>query len=151
MNIGFYVHYEDQGYMSYHAPGFPPNTGFSDEESKLVPLLREYGLKMQNLPKTMPFPTPDTPTTAVGMCINPKSLRWRGSSWAACYRLQRQAVGTSEWIEISDSIMDNVESGCSIFQDKSAQCGQCYVYRVQALGVNGQSNGQWLTLGPCGI
>lgn len=105
---------------------------------------------MQNLAKTTPFPIPETPSIAKGMCVNPRMLRWRGSAWAYRYRLQRQVIGTHEWHELSDRILDNVESGCPIFDDGSTECGKCYVYRVQALGVDGQSNGQWLTLGPCG-
>ena len=143
---GFYVHSEGRGYWAYHAPGFPVAPGFHAEEATLIPRIRYYSLLIQGLDTNLPFPIPVAPSAAFGT-VTPSALRWRGSAWAKAYNIERADAGSSAWARIASNVMDNVIGPKAIYSDNSAVTGKSYNYRIQAIGVGGQTS-DWTIIGP---
>ena len=140
------MHSEGNGYVSYHAPGFPAAPGFSSEEQALIPKMRYYSLLIQGLNTNTPYPVPNTPVAASGT-VTPKTLRWGGSAWAKGYNIERQEVGTSTWTRIASNVMDNVAGPKPIYSDNTAVAGRSYRYRIQGVGVDGKTS-EWGIIGP---
>lgn len=79
--------------------------------------------------------------------MNPKALRWGGSAWAKGYNIERQQSNTGTWTRIASNVPDNVAGPKAIYADNSASAAVDYTYRIQAVGVGGQTS-DWLTIGP---
>jgi hypothetical protein len=135
-----------RGYLSYHAPGFPPCDGFHEEEQTLIPKMRHYSLLIQGLNINAPHPVPNTPVPAHGT-VTPRELRWGGSAWAKAYNIGRQELGSTTWTRIASNIADNVIYPRPIYSDTTAISGRSYRYRIQGIGVDGNTSA-WGYIGP---
>ncbi|KNC99919.1 uncharacterized protein SPPG_05291 [Spizellomyces punctatus DAOM BR117] len=148
---GFYVHSEGKNdtsntyeIVSYHVPGFPADTTdkFGPEEQSVIPALRSRALAIQGCPSSMPHITPQAP---VLFTANGGRLIWRGSAWAASYRIFRTAFGTefNETAPLATGVLDRksinrlVTVG-TLWTDATLPNGERYLYKVQAVGVEGQ-------------
>jgi hypothetical protein len=141
---GFYVHNENDKWLSYHAPGFPESPGFHKEEKDLVPMVREYGLRIQGRDVyATPFPVPSRPSVVQGIRETPKELRWMGSAWAKGYNIERSNENGGEWVRIASNVPDNKETHQPLYTDAGVESA---TYRIQAIGVQGQTS-EWLELG----
>ena len=108
--------------------------------------MRSYSLLIQGLNVNTPHPVPNTPVAAFGT-VTPRALRWGGSAWAKGYNIERQEVGSTSWTRIASNVLDNVAGPKPIYSDNSAIGGRSYRYRIQAIGVGGQTS-DWGIIGP---
>jgi hypothetical protein len=106
---GFYYHNESGTvYNSYHWPGFAAGAG-SDEQAVLQ-LLREHAFAIRGLP------VPDAPLPLAAPVLAPVSpmgeLRWRGSTGASGYDIERAPSADGPWTVVAENVSDAVvESG----------------------------------------
>jgi hypothetical protein len=110
--------------------------------------MRYYSLLIQGLNVNTPYPTPNTPVAALGK-VTPQALRWGGSAWAKGYNIDRQDLGSLTWTRIASNVPDNVAGPKPIYSDKGAVSGRSYRYRIQGIGVDGQTS-DWMVIGPIG-
>ena len=108
--------------------------------------IRYYGLLIQGLNTNTPYPVPFAPVAAIGS-VTPRTLRWGGSAWAKAYNIERADAGSSAWTRVASNVMDNVAGPKAIYSDNSAVAGKSYNYRIQAIGVGGQTS-DWTIIGP---
>jgi len=106
---GFYYHNESGTvYNSYHWPGFAAGVG-SDEQSVLG-MLREHAFAIRGLPvpdAVLPLSPPILfQVTPVG------ELRWRGSTGASGYDVERATSADGPWTVVAENVSDAiVDSG----------------------------------------
>lgn len=100
---------------------------------------------IQGLDVNTPYPVPAAPVSAFGT-VTPRALRWGGSAWAKGYNIERQEVGTTTWARVASNVPDNVAGPNSIYSDNAVIGGKTYSYRVQAVGVSGQTS-NWTVIG----
>ncbi|KAI9102505.1 glycoside hydrolase superfamily [Phlyctochytrium arcticum] len=149
---GFFVHSEGKKdttqtfeIVSYHVPGFQANTAdkFGPEEGTVIPAIRSRALRIQGLSaNNTPYPTPPAP---VILSATNGRLTWRGSSWAASYRIFKTRRGAefrggSQPLRsgVTDRISANLALTQAMWVDDSFAQGSDVTYRIQAVGVGGQ-------------
>jgi hypothetical protein len=107
---GFYYHNESGTvYNSYHWPGFAAGAG-SDEQAVLQ-MLRQHAFAIRGLP------VPDAPLPLSPPILFPVSpvgeLRWRGSTGASGYDVERAPSADGPWTvvveNVSDAIVDSAD------------------------------------------
>lgn len=102
---GFYYHNESGSvYNSYHWPGFAAGAG-SDEQAVLK-LLRERAFAIRGLP------VPDAPAPLSPPVLFPVSplgeLRWRGSTGASGYDIERAPSEDGPWAVVAENVSDAI-------------------------------------------
>jgi hypothetical protein len=102
---GFYYHNESGSvFNSYHWPGFAAASG-SDEQNVLQ-LLREHAFAIRGLP------VPEAPVPLSAPILFPVSpmgeLRWRGSTGASGYDIERAPSADGPWTVVAENVSDAV-------------------------------------------
>jgi hypothetical protein len=131
---GFYFHNESGGYASYHWPGF--SSGDRIDEKILLQVLREKAYQIRKLTvPAMPIPTP---APVLFTIKSADDIRWRGSTGASGYDIERAENPGGPWRQVGENVEDAVKSR-NLFSDKSAQKGRTYYYRVKAKNISGET------------
>lgn len=144
---GFIRHdeYEVDGllYRAYHWPGMP--SGDDLDETNVLKLMREkaYAIQGLNVP-AIPQPKPAPELFATDSV---SELRWRGSTGASSYKIERAESVNGPWEILAEGVLDDVTPGETIYSDITAKSGTAYYYRVK--GVNSSGESDWSdVLGP---
>lgn len=138
---GFYWHSEPVGlnlYKAYHWPGF--SSGFNYDEIGLLQLIREkaYEIRGEKLPVLQ---KPKTPTLLA--IKNAYEISWQGVVGAKGYTIERADKKSGPWKVIAQNVSDAKVQYVPLFNDKTAEIGQVYFYRIEAVnsvGVSEKSN-----------
>jgi len=130
-------------YRSYHWPGFP--SGDYQDATTIVHLLREkaYAIQGKEVPQLpVPEPAPELIETD-----SISELRWRGSTGASAYTVERAESAGGPWTVVGERVLDDVEPGGIMFADTTAISGNTYYYRVKGMNDSGET-GYSNVLGP---
>ena len=134
---GFYWHSEPYGgnlFKSYHWPGFASGEAF--DETRCVQLLQEkaYEIRRMQPPElSLPAPPELLPIDEVA------KISWQGSTGAASYRIERAEKQDGPWTTIADRVSDAEVQYRPLFNDKHAEKGKTYFYRIFAQNKAGES------------
>ncbi len=138
---GFYWHSEPIGrnlYKSYHWPGFA--SGNQYDEKGLLQLMREKAYEINN----EELPALALPKAPKLLPIEKAyEISWQGSIGASGYTIERAESSNGPWSVIAQNISDAAVQYVALFNDKSAEIGKTYYYRIEALnsvGVSPKSN-----------
>lgn len=102
---GFYYHNEPgSGVNSYHWPGFA--NGAAYDEQMVLRLLRESAFKIRGL--AIPDLPPPTPAPVLLPVSPTGELRWRGSTGAAGYDIERSRSKDGPWTVVAADVSDEV-------------------------------------------
>jgi hypothetical protein len=131
---GFYQHGENYGSGSYRFPGF--ESGNNYHEKDIMDFMRQSAYKINGLDMP-PLPVPDPPI--IKNIADVYDISWLGSTGAAEYSIQRKTVGIDSWDTIADNVSDADVIFRPLFDDKTAELGKSYFYRVIAKNSSGAS------------
>lgn len=140
-NGGFIRHSEyDPGdgivYSAYHWPGLP--SGDYQDSSNVVRIIREKAYEIDQLSvPSMPAPEP-APQLFASDSVG--KLRWRGSTGASSYMVERAEGENGPWVVVGRNILDDVRPGENMFSDLTAETGKQYYYRVKGVNSSGESD-----------
>ncbi|KAJ3170434.1 hypothetical protein HK101_011368 [Irineochytrium annulatum] len=147
---GFYVHAESGAYWSYHHPGFHSRNapGFPDDEYIMAPLVARIAARMSGSPCSTYIPEP-APEIIESNSTSRNGFRWRGSTGAAWYNVQR-ALKSEEgpFQDVEERALDTRRPGEAMVFDRDY--GEGFVgawYRVRgvnAAGMSAWSKAVWL-------
>lgn len=126
-------------WVTYNYPGFDNYRVYQPmQEAYLFNKVRElaYGLKCETIPQ---LPAPKAPKMLPVTDV--KDIRWRGSTGASGYDIERAESENGPWTLIGENIEDNVRvwKGAKLFSDQTAEEGKTYYYRVKAKNAYGES------------
>ncbi|WP_237063184.1 beta-mannanase man5E [Microbulbifer zhoushanensis] len=151
---GFYWHYESDGHMSYHLPGFTVNDG--NNELAVIEMIREAQAKLSFSERAKKFstswPVPQAPL------LHPISetgeVNWMGAPTGRYYRLYVSEDDGEDWTLLADKLVD-AENGwdpetmdlytitasleSSELKADSAAKVRCKLYRLTAVNGAGES------------
>lgn len=138
---GFYWHSEPVGhnlYKAYHWPGFA--SGFNYDEIGLLKLMREkaYEIRGEEMPQ---LPAPLVPKLLP--INNVYEISWQGSVGASGYNIERSESENGPWNVIAQNISDAAVQYVALFNDETAEMGNTYYYRIEAVnsvGISPKSN-----------
>jgi len=134
---GFYWHGDEFGgsyiVRSYHFPGFP--TGDRYDETNVMDLILRKAYEIRGLP-VPPTEPPGKPTMLPIEHVS--EISWQGSAGAESYVIERATSPRGRWTVLVDGITDDV-AHTPIFNDRTAQLGETYRYRVTAQNEGGRS------------
>ena len=134
---GFYWHGDEFGgsysVRSYHFPGFA--TGERYDERAVMDLLVDKAYEIRGIP-VPPVQAPRRPTMLPVEHVS--EISWQGSAGAESYVLERAASTDGPWTVLVDGITDDVVH-TPIFNDRTAETGKSYRYRVSAQNQGGRS------------
>lgn len=136
---GFFTHREAGGYMSYHHPGIPgnPSAGFPEDSVEVHSLVRRYAARIRGVQAELGLPVPGAPEMiSVVKGATGNELRWRGSTGATSYEIQRGAEGN--WTTVASQVFENWAWGQPGYVD-TANIGGA-TYRIRAVNDAGQSS-----------
>ena len=138
---GFYWHSEPIGhglYKAYHWPGFA--SGYNYDEKGLLTLMRNKAyeidgetpppLTVPNIPKLLPI-------------SKTYEISWQGAVGASGYNIERSKSPTGPWKRIAYNISDAEKQYVALYNDTTAEIGENYYYRIEAIneiGVSEKSN-----------
>ncbi|MBN1997516.1 hypothetical protein JW935_08195 [candidate division KSB1 bacterium] len=134
---GFYWHSEPFGgdlYKAYHWPGFP--SGAEYDETNLLALMRRMAYRIQDM-EPSPLPVPVAPVLLPISDIS--HIFWQGSCGASGYDIQRSESDQGPWHTIAENVSDAAVQYRALFQDKTAEPGNKYFYRIIARNQSGYS------------
>ncbi len=131
---GFYRHYENDDYRSYHWPGFP--SGDQWDETEVLALVRDKaagirGVQLSRLP--VPEPPQLLPVS------HPAEISWRGSVGALSYVVERAPAATGPWKILATGVSDAAIAYRPLFGDTTMAPGENTFYRVRAQNKSGAS------------
>lgn len=130
---GFYHHNEsDTVWNSYHWPGFSQNQ--SMDEIPMLDALRSSAYRMRGIPLP-PLPVP-TPQPFLFALESAGQLRWRGSTGAAFYEVERAVTSEGPWEVIASKLYD-ADWPPRFYKDDKAR-NRVY-YRLRAFNKSGYS------------
>ncbi|WP_440897699.1 carbohydrate binding domain-containing protein [Amphibacillus sp. Q70] len=124
-------------YRSYHWPGMP--SGDSFDATNLMHVMRDkaYEIQGESAPE-LPAPTPAPHLFEVDSI---SALRWRGSTGASSYTIERsENPEGDDWIEVGTEVLDDVAPGSVMFADPMAETGTSYFYRVKGVNTGGETD-----------
>ncbi len=134
---GFYWHSEPSGHGRFKAylwPGF--DTGTAYDEKNTLALMREKAYTIKGLP-VPPLEKPGAPRLLP--IVEVSRISWQGSVGASGYDVERSANPEGPWEVAGYNISDAASQYLPLFNDRSAQKGQVYYYRVIAKNQAGLS------------
>ncbi|MDZ7305321.1 MAG: hypothetical protein ONB44_24620 [candidate division KSB1 bacterium] len=135
---GFYWHSEpglgQYFYKAYHVPGF--ESGHLYDERNVLNLLRERAYAIRGL-EAPALSIPKAPILLP--CDDVAKLTWQGSVFASGYDLERANSPKGPWKTLAYDISDATTTHRPLFNDRSAEIGQAYYYRVRARNAAGLS------------
>lgn len=134
---GFYWHGDEFGgsysVCSYHFPGFA--TGERYDERAVMDLLVDKAHEIRGVP----VPPVDAPRQPSMLPVEHVSeISWQGSAGAESYVLERATAAAGPWTVLVDGITDDVVHS-PIYNDRTAELGETYLYRVTAQNQGGRS------------
>ncbi|CAH1208081.1 hypothetical protein PAECIP111892_03046 [Paenibacillus auburnensis] len=140
-NGGFIQHSEyDPGdgilYRAYHWPGLP--SGDYQDERNLMSLMREKAYAIDGINTPM-LPAPE-PAPELFETSSVSKLRWKGSTGASSYTVERSETPGGPWSVIGKNILDDVNPGENMFSDLTGVTGTDYYYRVKGDNISGGSD-----------
>jgi len=134
---GFYWHSEPLGfgrYKSYHWPGF--ESGNEYDETNLMTLMREKAFEIDG--QTTPvLPVPKAPLLLPIQQVS--MISWKGSAGASSYDLFRSENQNGPWSLIGYNLIDASEQYFPLYNDRKAEIGKSYYYRLVAKNSSGNS------------
>ncbi len=131
---GFYQHNESETvWNSYHWPGFRENKAM--EEIPMLETLRSLAYRIRGLPEP-PFPVP-TPEPLLFSLKRPGHLRWRGSTGAEFYEVERSVSAEGPWEVLATNLTDD-DWPPPFFKDLKPPKGA--FYRMRARNKSGWSS-----------
>ncbi len=134
---GFYWHSEPVGhnlYKAYHWPGFA--SGYQYDEIGLLKLMYEKAFEIDG-GKAPTLPVPKAPNLLP--IENVYAISWQGSVGASGYNIERSENENGPWTQIAYDISDAAVQYFPLYNDKSAEIGKTYFYRIEALNASGLS------------
>ncbi|TLM75249.1 cellulase family glycosylhydrolase [Microbulbifer harenosus] len=140
---GFYWHYESDGHMSYHLPGFAVNE--KNQESAVIDMIRAVQAKISGNARaealSQTWPVPEAPWLhPVG---ESGAINWMGSPTAKSYRLYRSSDGGENWTLYADELIDAKNDWdpqtMDLYREAEAPGLQCFNYRLTAVNERGES------------
>lgn len=145
---GFYSHHEFDRYFALHHPGFSERLGegFGGNEEETWKAIESAAGRLS---KRDALPVPEAPLLYPPETVQGNlNLRWRGSTFASAYILERRSSADGAWKQIGPKklglfmspIEDNVNmaNGGVAFVDKTAGKGKVG-YRLKAKNAAGES------------
>jgi hypothetical protein len=142
---GFFWHSEPLGYgryKSYHWPGFA--SGNEYDETNLMALMREKAYAIDG----KKAPALPAPKAAELLPIeHVASISWRGSAGASTYDLYRSENLNGPWELVGYNLSDAARQYFPLFNDRTAEMGKMYYYRLIAKNGSG-SSAPSATVGP---
>lgn len=140
-NGGFVQHSEmvvdGIDYRAYHWPGMPSGDDF--DTTSLMHVMRDKAYEIQG-ESTPELPAPK-PAPHLFEADSVSSLRWRGSTGASSYTIERsENPETGDWIEVGTDVLDDVDPGSVMFADPMAETGTSYSYRVKGVNTSGETD-----------
>lgn len=134
---GFYWHSEPYGgdlFKAYHWPGF--DSGKPYDERNLMKLMREKAYEIRK----MEVPPLQRPAPPVLLTIaDAASISWQGSAGAEHYTVERCSSKSGLWVTVGEKICDAAVQYRPLFNDRTAETGENYYYRVIAVNRTGNS------------
>ena len=131
---GFYQHGENYGSGSYRFPGFESGNNYHEKEIMDFMRLSAYRINGADMP---PLPVPDPPV--IKDIADVYDISWLGSTGASMYLIQRETAGMDIWETIADNVSDADVIFSPLYDDKTAELGKSYFYRVIAKNSSGAS------------
>ncbi|WP_240913976.1 glycoside hydrolase family 5 protein [Microbulbifer sp. SH-1] len=140
---GFYWHYETDGHMSYHLPGFAVNA--ANQEPEVIELVRKVQAKVSANPRAQAFsqslPVPEAPWLhPVG---DAGEINWMGAPTGRYYRLYRSTDAGEHWVLYADQLVDAKNNWdpqtMDLYRETEKPEQQCFAYRVTAVNERGES------------
>lgn len=150
-NGGFYWHKEYTGHYSYHLPGFAE--GDSNEELKVVNLVRKAQAQLEGRNAAAPLPIPEPPK--LRSITKNGAVAWMGSPVGQHYRIERSLKNPlwqvwqpwGPWVTIGSHISDGKQAFNpkvdTLFVDtliaQNPLSRAVYRYRIFAANASGES------------
>lgn len=134
---GFYWHSEpaaDGFYKAYHVPGF--TSGEAYDEPHAMAVYRQKAFQIRGLP--LPA-QPQPPAPHLLPAEDVSKLVWQGAVFATCYDVERAESAKGPWQVIGRDVSDAETAHRPLFNDKCAEIGKSYFYRVCAKNQGGVS------------
>jgi len=134
---GFYWHSEPLGgglYKAYHWPGF--DSGEEYDEIDLLGLMRKKAFEIQEK-ETPKIAAPEPPVLLLFNDVS--KISWHGSVGASFYNVEKATSKGGPLEIVGYNISDAGIQYYPLFNDKSAEIGKEYYYRVVAKNVGGIS------------
>jgi hypothetical protein len=135
---GFYWHMEvgtgRNIYKAFHWPGFAAGDRY--DERMVMRMMREKAHEIRGQqPPPLPVPAPPQllPIARV------RAISWQGSAGADSYEVWRAEEPVKPWQKIADSITDADVQYRPLFNDRTAEPGRSYSYRIVARNSSGES------------
>ncbi len=132
---GFYHHYEYNNVESYRWPGFTSGDWYN--EKLILNYARDKAYQIDGTPRPQ-LPIPDEPTMLD--IKNVSEISWQGSTGAQSYVIERKEEYVSDWIVLDDNADDSRYQYRPLFNDKTAEIGKRYFYRIKAQNESGYSD-----------
>lgn len=135
---GFYWHSEPVGnglYKAYHWPG--SETGRAYNERALMEMYRQKAFEIQDF-KTPEISIPSTPTLLPIKDVF--AISWQGSVGAIGYNIYR-STDNENWSMIASNVSEKEVQYAPLFNDKTAEIGSSYFYKISAFNGAGESEG----------
>lgn len=135
---GFYWHSEPLGsglYKSYHWPG--SETGRAYNERALMEMYRQKAFEIQDI-ETPEISIPSTPTLLPIKDVY--AISWQGSVGAIGYNIYR-STDNENWLMIASNVSEKEVQYAPLFNDKTAEIGSSYFYKISAFNGVGESEG----------
>lgn len=132
-NGGFLFRLQDWKTPPLRWPGFI--TGMPDEAIQMA-LIRKNAYNVQGL--SVPKLTVPEPPKLLPIAV-PREIRWRGSTGADCYDIQRSDSPDGPFKTIASNVEDSQVPRFKPYSDKTAEQDKVYYYRVVAKNREGSS------------
>ncbi|KAJ3169704.1 hypothetical protein HDU87_000586 [Geranomyces variabilis] len=135
---GFYTHSEQQGYSSYHFPGFNSKTpGFGSDEPDIIDAVKYRAATLAKATGySIQAPALPGAPTLIPSTLSSTNLRWQGVAGALDYAVARTsdlpASAASNWQFIANAVVDDKPCNTTLYTDSTAVSGQQYAYVVRA-------------------
>jgi len=134
---GFYHHSEPLGvgiYKAFHWPGFVSGSIFDEKDFLAMYVDKAYEIQGLEIPA---FDPPKPPTLLP--IDHVYAIKWQGVAGASGYNVERSKGQHGPWSQIGFNISDAKTEYFANYQDKTAEVGQTYYYRVRAVKSSGIS------------
>ncbi|KAJ3025517.1 UNVERIFIED_CONTAM: hypothetical protein HDU68_007076 [Siphonaria sp. JEL0065] len=144
---GFYTHDESPTQRAYHSPGFPYSVDGkfnTEDEAQVMENVKFYGSLMSNAPLrpfgSFSFMTEAPNPAPVILFGNSTGIRWRGSTGARQYIVERADVVGGPFSVVSENSTDAVYTGSLMYRPPQNTSGWFRVTGSNAFGKSDPSD-----------